>query len=386
MKLISIITSFLLLEIMLNPIDFKSGEKLFISETELDSQNIKTVYSQNDELDKYYSEKKLGSFINEGKTYFRLFAPTAMEVQLCLYDEPSDKNYKTYTLQKDNDGVWEIIINENLKGKFYGYKVFHKDDNSKGKNLPICIDPYSKAAATYTSFMNPRRSIVVEEDNYDWEGTSWIKRDWRDLIIYEMHLRDMTAHKSSGAKHPGTYKGLVEKNIKGGLEYIKKLGVNTVELLPTQEFGYCEIPYRDSLAGRFNTWNPYERNHWGYMTGAFFAPAGYYSENWKHFKWDKWVGTSGKQINDFKDMVKAFHKNGIGVIMDVVYNHLSEYEIGNLKQIDKEYYFRLDSNGNYISKSWCGNDLKTERPMLRRLIIESLSDFVSITSTDSDLI
>ncbi len=82
--------------------------------------------------------------------------------------------------------------------------------------------------------------------------------------------------------------------------------------------------------------------------------------------------TNAKAVTDFKDMVKAFHKEGIAVIMDVVYNHISEYEIGNLKQIDKEYYFRLDEKGNYIAQSGCGNDFKTERLMARRMIVESV--------------
>ncbi len=165
---------------------------------------------------------------------------------------------------------------------------------------------------------------------------------------------------------------MIEDDIKGGINYIESLGVNTVELLPAMEFANIEIPYKDSLNGRFNNWNPYERNHWGYMTSNFFAPAAYYSTGWEKMEWNKWMGRDGRQVNDFKDMVKAFHKKGIGVIMDVVFNHLSEYEIGNLKEIDKEYYFRLDKNGNYITESYCGNDLKTERPMLRRLIIDSI--------------
>lgn len=324
------------------------------------------------ELDKFYSDKKLGSFVEGGKTIFRLFAPSATLVKLCVFEKAADKKSKEYYMIRDEQGVWELKVDGELYGKFYGYKVYHKGDDFTNPNIPVCVDPYSKAVATYTTFMNPRKSIVVKEENYDWESDQWIHRDWRDLIVYEMHIRDLSAHKSSGAKKPGTYQGLIEKGIKGGLEYIKKLGVNTVELLPTQDFGYCELPYRDSLAGKFNTWNPYERNHWGYMTGAFFAPASYYSEDWKSLKWNKWMGTTGKQITDFKDMVKAFHKSGIGVVMDVVYNHLSEYEVGNLKQIDKEYYFRLDEKGNYIAESYCGNDLKTERPMVRRLIIESL--------------
>lgn len=324
------------------------------------------------ELDKFYSTKKLGSFIENGKTYFRLFAPSAIQVRLCIFDKPESINCKEYFMIKDNDGVWEVDIDDELVGIYYGYKVYHSGEDFSNTIKPICIDPYSKAVATYTSYLNPRLSIVIKDEPYDWEGTSWVQLDWRDLIIYEMHIRDMTAHKSSNAKQRGTYKGLIEKGIKGGIDYIKSLGVNAVEILPLQEFGYCEVPFNNFKNNFCNSWNPYERNHWGYMTAAFFAPAAYYSENMKIFKWKKWIGKSGKQIIDFKNMVKAFHKEGIAVIMDVVYNHLSEYEIGNLKQIDKNYYFRLDANGNFISKSGCGNDLKTERPMMRRLIVESI--------------
>jgi pullulanase/glycogen debranching enzyme len=263
------------------------------------------------------------------------------------------------------------VVKEDLSSKYYGYKVRGKDSTEPLADLPLCVDPYAKAFASFTTYNNPRKSIVYNQE-YNWYGDTWIQRDWRDLIIYEMHVRDMTAHPSSGAQNPGTYKGLSEKFIKGGLDYIKKLGVNTVELMPAMEFGNCEIPYMDSLDGKYNTWNPYERNHWGYMTAGFFAPSAYYSENWDEFKWNEWMGVSAQQVKDFKDMVKAFHEAGIGVMMDVVYNHLSEYETGNLKEIDKNYYFRLDEDGNFKADSFCGNDLKTERPMVRRLIIDSI--------------
>lgn len=187
-----------------------------------------------------------------------------------------------------------------------------------------------------------------------------------------MHIRDLTAHQSSGASKPGIYHGLIEKGKRGGIDYIKSLGINTIELLPAQEFANIEIPYKDTLAGKFNTWNPYERNHWGYMTAAFFAPEAYYAEDWHHLRWNTWQGKDGRAADHFKDMVKAFHKDGIGVIMDVVYNHLSEYEIGNLKEIDKEYYFRLNNDGSFKAESGCGNDLRTEAPMMRRLIVESI--------------
>jgi pullulanase/glycogen debranching enzyme len=344
-----------------------TGNKLYISD------KSKTVIKKKTEInyDSLYSDKRLGSFIENDKTFFRLFAPRAEDVILVVFKNAEDKTGSEYDMQKDENSVWETAVDGELYGQFYGYKVKHR-----GKKLNeniLCVDPYAKAVATYNTYWSPRKAIVVKENNFDWGGDQWIKRDWRDLIVYEMHVRDMTAHPTSEAKLTGTYSGLAEENITGGISYIKSLGVNTVELLPSQEFANIEIPYKDSSNGKYNDWNPYERNHWGYMTSSFFAPAAYYSEySPEGLKWNTWQGTEGKQVNEFKKMVKAFHKEGIAVIMDVVYNHLSEYEQGNLKQIDKEYYFRLDSSGNFINQSGTANDLKTENPMVRRMIVESV--------------
>lgn len=345
------------------------GGNLYVQEK---SNVLEEVQKKRDaELNSYYSEKQLGSFIKDGKTYFRLFTPNAVEVELVTFKNVEDNEGEVHKMSRDKDAVWETVIDDELNGIYYGYKVYHDGDEIGNPDQVLCVDPYAKAVATYNTYMNPRKSIVYNK-TYDWQGDEWIQRDWRDLIIYEMHVRDMTADASSGAKQPGTYMGLVEENIRGGLSYIKNLGVNTVELLPAQEFGTIEAPYKDSLNGIYNTWNPYERNHWGYMTAAYFAPEAYYAQNWDKLKRDTWMGADGHQVNAFKDMVKAFHKEGVAVMMDVVYNHLSEFELGNLKQIDKEYYFRLDENGNFIAESYCGNDLKTERPMVRKLIIDSI--------------
>ncbi len=346
------------------------GANLFISDkskNELVKEKRGKTEVQN--LDKIYSSKKLGSFVEGGKTYFRLFAPNAEDVFLVTFKNPENSQGKEYEMVSDYDGVWEIILDGEQYGLFYGFKVENKSQINKGT---ICVDPYAKAVATLNTYMNPRRAIVVKEEDYNWENDTWIQRDWRDLIIYEMHIRDMTEHPSSGSSKPGTYSGLVEKGITGGIDYIKNLGVNTVELLPVQEFANIEIPFKKPMAGSENTWNPYERNYWGYMTAAYFAPDEYYSYTDSNPTMNEWTGKTTERITEFKDMVKTFHKEGIGVIMDVVYNHLSEYEIGNLKEIDKDYYFRLDENGNFISQSYCGNDLRTERPMLRRLIVESI--------------
>lgn len=330
----------------------------------------KTFLEKSRKLDSYYSTKKLGAFVENGTTVFRLFAPQAFKVSLVVKKTVDEKNYKEYMMAKDADGVWEVVLSGELYGKFYGFKVLN---NKKLKKTDLlCLDPYAKAVASYNTYMGERLGIVINGNDFDWENDEWIQRDWSDLIIYEMHIKDQTSHPSSGVAHGGTYLGLTDNGKTGGLSYIKSLGVNTVELLPSQEFANIEIPFQKKFKGKINTWNPYERNHWGYMTAAFFAPEGYYSVSDKPVQFKNWDGTTGKQVNDFKEMVKGFHKEDIAVIMDVVYNHLSEYELGNLKEIDKEYYFRLDENGNFKTESGCGNDLKTERPMVRKLIVENI--------------
>ncbi len=345
------------------------GSEMFISEKTLQFQIEEkfSVKERQKNLDKIYTDKKLGVLVENDKTIFRLFTPNAEEVSLVIFENVDDSVGVVYDMTRDENFVWEVSIENFLYGKFYNFLVKHKN-----KDAVLCLDPYAKAVASFNSYFTPRKGIIIKENDFDWEGDTWIRNNWRDLIIYEMHIRDMTEHPSSGTEQRGTYLGLTETDKKGGLSYIKKLGVNAVELLPSMEFANVEIPYRKELRGRFNTWNPYERNHWGYMTAAFFAPEEYYSINTRKLERNQWSGADAKQVNDFKQMVKAFHKEGIAVLMDVVFNHLSEYEFGNLKEIDKEYYFRLDDDGNFIAESYCGNDLRTEAPMLRRLIVESI--------------
>ena len=344
------------------------GSKLVITENII--EKVDKNIAQQKGLNEHYSDKRLGSFVQDGKTYFRLFAPSAEKVWLKTFNYPEQVRGKKFNMIRDENGVWEASLEGELYGLYYGFRVKHSD--IPGIENIICLDPYAKAVTTFETYFNPRRAIVIKDDNYNWEEDDWVKMDWRDLIIYEMHIRDMTEHNSSGAVQRGTYQGLIEEGKTGGIDYIKNLGVNAVELLPVQEFANIEIPFRDSINGKFNTWNPYERNYWGYMTAAYFAPESYYSENVREIEFNHWSGKHAKAVNDFKDMVKAFHREDIAVIMDVVYNHISEYELGNLKEIDKQYYFRLDEQGDYITQSYCGNDVKTERPMTRRLIIDSI--------------
>ena len=314
----------------------------------------------------YYKEPELGVIFNDDKIIFRIFLRNAEKVFIAIYDSPEKNLSNEFELKNIGGDIWEFETSENLTGKFYGYK-FIREGKLTDK---VHLDPYAKAVTSFNDYMSPRLGIILNEE-FDWEGDEWIKRDWRDLIIYEMHVRDVTKHPSAGAEKPGTYAGLVEENITGGIDYVNSLGVNAVELLPVQEFANVEIPYKKRFAGRFNDWNQHERNHWGYMTSAYFAPAAFYAEGGE-LKWNEWTGKNAAAVNEMKKMVKAFHRKDIAVIMDVVYNHFSEYEFANIKELDEDYYFRKDESGNFISESFCGNDLRSESPFVRKLIIDSI--------------
>ncbi|NPV12512.1 MAG: pullulanase [Ignavibacteria bacterium] len=332
-------------------------------------------------LDKFYSHKKLGWEIKNGKTYFNLFAPRAKLVKLVLFDNYDDYDGKEYFMSKDRDGVWSFEIEGELYGKYYAYRIDGPSDKTEMFNFNVLVaDPYSTAVASKNSYEHESRTLIYKDD-FDWEGTDWVKIPMNELVIYEMHVRDMTAHPSSGSSQPGTYTGMIENNIRGGLNYIKSLGVNAVELLPIHDFANWEIPYKRHYRGYYNTWNPYERNHWGYMSTYFFAPESYYASNGTS-KFGEWNGTDGRQVRELKEMIKAFHKEGIAVILDVVYNHTSQYDYNPFKYIDKKYYYRLDPDQNFLSFSGCGNDFKTERPMVRRLILESIKYWMTEYKVD----
>jgi len=287
-------------------------------------------------------------------------------VFLVIFDNPEDLSGKEFPMIKDANGDWSIKSPNADYGTLYGYRL----EGPSNDPSVIIADPYSKAAVTQNNYRHIAKSLIVT-DEYDWKNDTWIDLDPRDLIIYEMHLRDMTVHPTSGSSSPGTYKGFVDKKQLGGINHIKEMGVNAVQILPLQDFANIEIPYKDSSVFQYNDWNPYARNHWGYMTTFFFAPESYYASEGT-IKSDVWNGKDGKAVNEMKDMVKSIHKEGIAVIMDVVYNHVSNYDFHPLKYIDNETYFRLDDHGGYIMQSGCGNDCKTEHPAMRKLIIESV--------------
>ena len=325
-------------------------------------------------LDSYRTRKELGCTFDGYRTIWCLFSPRSKKVTLVLFDTHDQEQGQEYEMMRDIDGVWEHLLPETYFGKYYAYRIDGPKSPTEMFNPNVLIaDPYSKAVVSRNNYLHQGRTLIIDTRDYDWEGDAWLEYDWEDLIIYECHMRDMTAHPSSGWSQElrGNYLGFIEQDIRGGINHIKSLGVNAVEFLPLQDFGNIEIPYQDSVGTLFNNWNPYERNHWGYMTSYFFAPESYYATD-GNLAPSGYCGVDGRAIKEFKDVVKALHKEGIAVLMDVVYNHVSEYDQNCLKYTDKKYYFRIDEKQNFKADSYCGNDFKTERPMVRRLIVESI--------------
>ncbi|HUN66310.1 MAG TPA: alpha-amylase family glycosyl hydrolase [Bacteroidota bacterium] len=328
-------------------------------------------------FDSLVSQKEMGCTVANNTTTFRLFAPRATAVRIAIYSSYNEAFGEEYAMVRDDDGVWEYSTPGELYGKFYGYRVSGPKGPGEMFNEKILIaDPYSKAVVTKNTYRHPAKTLILDTQ-FDWgKDTFVVPADHSRLMIYEAHIRDLTAHPSSGVTtNRGTYLGLTQKDATGGLSYLKDLGVNAVEFLPIQEFANIELPFRDSSTlsdnGEFNTWNPYERNHWGYMTSYYFAPESYYATDGTIAK-DKYNGTDGRAVKEFKQLVKTLHKEGIAVIMDVVYNHVSQYDYNPFKYIDKYYYFHTDPQGNFVRTSGCGNDFYTGRPMTRRLIVESI--------------
>ncbi|HOS31865.1 MAG TPA: alpha-amylase family glycosyl hydrolase, partial [Spirochaetota bacterium] len=297
-----------------------------------------------------YSDKPLGYFYENGKSIFRYFVPRGKKVVLVIFDKYDDASGKEYEMTNTGDQTFEYSIDGELWGKYYGYKIVERNYAFNPVQPLIdsdivVSDPYSKAIVQSNVFPQKSRSVIIDTTKFDWQGTNHIDIDIRDAVIMETHLKDISAHASSKSKNPGKYLGMIDAEV-GGINYLKKLGVNAVEFLPIQDFCNIEAPFNEVVKNKEgkpyyakNSWNAYAQNYWGYMTSNFFSPESYYATD-GNIDPSKWSGTSGKAVDEFKTLVRELHKNGIAVILDVVYNHVSQYDENSLKYTDYDFYFK----------------------------------------------
>lgn len=344
-------------------------EPVAIGEVPVKMENLQVIL-----WNQMYSDKPLGHNLEGGVNVFRLFVPRGKVVELHIFNRPEDAAGTVYPMTADENMVFEARVPGNLAGKYYGYRIAERTQNPTMTFKPdipldtIFADPYSKAIASSNVFPSKMRTLILPPQQFDWQGTRSPNLDISDLIIMEAHVRDLTAHPSAQTPNPGTFKGIVNART-GGLAYLKKLGINALEFLPIHEFNNIEAPFNERSHGIRNTWNAYAQNYWGYMTSNFFALESYYATDGT-LDPNKWGGLEGRSVTEFKELVRELHRNGIAVIMDVVYNHVSGYDENPFKIIDMDFYFKKQD------RTGTGNEFETRRRMARRVVLDSLKYFM----------
>jgi len=332
-----------------------------------------------------------GATVLNSGVNFAVFSRNATSVTLLLFEKAADNTpFAELVLdpvQNKTGDVWHIRIEGIKEGIFYLYRVdgpYKPEKGHRFNRYKVLLDPFAKALtgsfiwdlsksrgydwdspekdlsfSEYDDTVNMPKSIVIS-DGFDWQGDRPLNFPLRFSIIYETHVCGLTRHKSSKVKHPGTFKGVIEK-----IPYLKELGITSLELLPIFEFDLYGVnrinPLTDELL----------ENYWGYDPISFFAPKGRYSSS----------GDNGNQVKEFKEMVRELHKAGIEVILDVVFNHTGEgSELGptlSFRGLDNNLYYILSEDKRfYKNYSGCGNTLNCNHPIVRSLIISCLHYWV----------
>ena len=303
----------------------------------------------------------------EGGVQFTVFSHSATAISLLLYDTVDDREpAEVIDLNPETDRLadtWRYFVRGIGHGQLYHLRVDGPRDPTRGYRFDgtaRLIDPYAQALAgdfqtADDGVIRPPKCVVIDND-FDWDGDRNLQYELADSIIYEMHVGGFTKSQTSRVDYPGTFLGVIEK-----IPYLKTLGITAVELMPVCEFPILAVDGR--AAERIN--------YWGYDPMAFFAPHRGYA-----------VSTEpGGQAYEFKQMVKALHRDGIEVILDVVFNHTCEgRETGpvlSFKGLENHVYYMLDNGGaGYMNFSGCGNTINCNHPIVRQMILDCLRHWV----------
>src|SRR5262245_14577239 len=297
--------------------------------------------------------RPFGATPRPGGVNFAVFSRHAHGVDLVLFKEGQEEPIAEVpldpTVNRTGD-VWHVFVHGLKPDVLYGYRVHGPLNPKAGHRFnprAVVLDPYAPA-------VSGRVGRLVADD-FDWEDDVPPATPLGQTVVYELHVRGFTRHPSSGVAHPGTFLGLCEK-----IPYLKALGVTAVELMPVLEF--------DDHAHTHPTTGEILRNYWGYSPLSFFAPKAAYAAE------------AGRQVREFKEMVRTFHRAGLEVILDVVYNHTCEgSEHGptlSFRGLDNAIYYMLDREGRYYNFSGCGNTFNCNHPLARDLILDSLAYLV----------
>ena len=322
----------------------------------------------------------LGVTLAPGGANFSVFSRSADRIDLLFFDRVDDARPSRVIpidpLTNRTYHYWHAFVPGVQAGQIYGFRANGLFEPARGLRFDpakLLLDPYGRSVAVPQHYSREAarlegdntatamKSVVTDPHAYDWEGDVPLKRPWSRTIIYEMHVRGFTAHPSSGLTESkrGTYAGLVEK-----IPYLKELGVTAVELLPVFQFDTQDAPQ-----GR--------TNYWGYSPVSFFSPHQAYSSRQEPLR----------AVDEFRDMVKALHRAGIEVILDVVYNHTAESGHDGPTQCfrgldNPTYYLLCEERSRYANFTGTGNTLNANHPVVRRMILDSLHYWVQEMHVD----
>ena len=300
-----------------------------------------------------YNGSDLELCVDASGTHFTLWSPKAEAVEVLIYD--TDRNtapIETLLMKRGENGTWRASVPEKLYGKFYTFRV-----TVDGRRLAETPGVWAKAVGT-----NGERAAIVDFASTDPAGWSEDKgpelKNITDAVLYEMHHRDFSVHPSSGIVHKGKFLALTEPQTRSslgdatGIDHLKELGVTHVHILPS--YDYNSVDESNLPSNQYN---------WGYDPFNYNAPEGSYSTD---------PADPAVRVREMKEMVKALHDAGIGVVMDVVYNHTANNDDSNFSLTAPGYYYRHRPDGSYSDASGCGNETASDRQQMRDYIVNSV--------------
>lgn len=300
-----------------------------------------------------YDGSDLELVVDNSGTHFALWSPAAQNVRVLLYD--TDRNgvaTDTLMMHPSEKGVWRAAVAQKLYGKFYTFQI-----QNQGRWLDETPGIYAKAVGT-----NGKRAAIIDKASTNPQG--WDKdhgpvvKNINDAVIYEMHHRDFSMHQSGGIVHKGKFLALTEEGThnnsgaKTGIDHLKELGVTHVHILPSYDFN--SVDESNLPANQYN---------WGYDPQNYNVPEGSYATD---------PAEPSVRIREMKEMIQALHNAGIGVIMDVVYNHTGDNGGSNFSLTAPGYFYRHNPDGSYSNASGCGNETASDRQMMQNFIVNSV--------------
>lgn len=321
------------------------------------------------------SSHPLGATLRDGGVNFSVYSRRATGVDLLLFKDPGDPMPgRVVPITAQTAGYWHVEVPGVQAGQVYAFRVrgpWAPEEGLRFDETRILLDPYGRGVAVPAAYdreasgrpdpATAMKSVVIDPADYDWEGDRPLHRPLRDTVIYEAHLRGFTAHPSSGvgAARRGTYAGFIEK-----IPYLVDLGVTAVELMPIFQFDPFAAP-------------PGKRNYWGYQPVSFFAPHVQYASR----------PDPRAAVVEFRELVKALHRAGLEVILDVVYTHTAEGHPDDPTSCfrglaNDEYYILDEDRSRYADYTGTGNTINATHSVVRRLILDSLRYWVGEMHVD----